>query len=77
MTSTALHCAPSGMTRLQWSKQRRPKAECGLPGPGNVTADWTNLIPLRHILGPVHLEPEGGTPAGTAAEFLIYNHFVR
>lgn len=65
------------MTRLQWSTQRRPKAECGLAGQGNATVPWTDLVALRHVLGPVHLEPEGGTPKNTTARFFIYNHFVR
>ena len=69
-------CAPwycADMTRLRWSKQRRPAAEYG-GGRGRVLAAYTDLVPLADIIGPVCLQPDAS--AEDAPHFL-YNHYVR
>lgn len=64
------------MARLRWCKQRRKKEDCGLAGQGKVEVDYTDLIPVRDILGPVFLTEDAS--AGTDAEdHFLFNHWVR
>ena len=64
---------PTGMSRLRWCKQNRRADEVGLPGGRRlVEMDFTDLVPLSDISGPVFLQPDASTD-GT----FYYNNYVR